>query len=170
MDEFSRQLWKELNPADEDIPIPVPSANARAEKPLDHYTSPVLLERAAYLRKLAKLGDGLASETVKAYPQHRTLLTVRTRSSEVEVHEDSAYLLIVLEGRATLITSAAAADAKADSSGKIRGSSLAEGNRQELRAGDLVHITTGTPHQVLLAGDKSIAYFAVEIRESDEAF
>ncbi|MGP8252440.1 MAG: cupin domain-containing protein [Terracidiphilus sp.] len=39
------------------------------------------------------------------------------------------------------------------------------GVRQELRAGDVVHVPAGTPHQFLLAGDKAVTSLVMKIRE-----
>jgi hypothetical protein len=46
---------------------------------VDHWPLVILLERAAYLRKLAALGDGTARETLKEYPKHSTMLCFRSR-------------------------------------------------------------------------------------------
>ena len=70
----------------------------------------MLLERAAYLRKLARAGDGQASETLHEYPQHRAMLSFRSRNGEVEVHEKWADLFFVMAGAATLVTGAACAE------------------------------------------------------------
>jgi mannose-6-phosphate isomerase-like protein (cupin superfamily) len=166
VDEFSRQLWRELLPNEEDLLSPAAASQERGDKPLDHYTAPVLLERAAYLRKLAKLGDGSASDTLKEYPQHSTMLSVRIRSGIAELHEDFADLFFVLEGRATLVTGGTVVDPKTIAPGEIRGSSVAGGLRQELRAGDVAHVAAGTPHQMLLAGDKTVTCMVVKIQEN----
>ena len=67
---------------------------------MDHYSPAVLLERAAYLRKLAKHGDGSASEMLKEYPQHFTMLSFRSRDGEAEVHERPCRS-VLCAGRAT---------------------------------------------------------------------
>lgn len=166
MDEFSKQVWRELLPEEKELFPPAATPRDRSEKALDHYSSPVLLERAAYLRKLAKLGDGSASDTLKEYPQHSTMLSVRIRSGIAELHEDFADLFIVLEGRATLVTGGTVEDPKTVGPGEIRGSRVMGGSRQELRAGDVAHVAAGTPHQMLLAGDKTLTCMVVKILEN----
>jgi uncharacterized RmlC-like cupin family protein len=43
-----------------------------------------------------------------------------------------------------------------------------DGVRQELRAGDVAHVPAGVPHQMLLAGEKTISCLVVKIRENSE--
>ena len=166
MDEFSRQIWKELLPEERDLFSPAAKSKESSTRTLDHYSSPVLLERAAYLRKLAKLGDGSASDPLKEYPQHSIMLSVRIRSGIAELHEDFADLFFVLEGRATLVTGGTVADPETAAPGEIRGSTVMGGNRQELRPGDVAHVAAGTPHHMLLAGDKTLTCLVVKIQQN----
>ncbi len=165
MDEYSKQLWKELFPSERELIPPETNAAEHTESALDHYTSPVLLERAAYLRKLAKLGDGSASETLREYPQHSIMLSVRIRSGIAEMHEEFADLFFVLDGRATLVTGGTITDPKSVGLGEIRGSCVSGGSQQQLRAGDVAHVAAGTPHQMLLAGDKTLTCLVVKIQQ-----
>lgn len=150
-----------------DEPAPKPSRRKSPDpaEP-DHWTQPVLLERAAYLRKLARAGDGQASETLRKYPQHRAMLSFRSRNGEVEVHEKWADLFCVLAGAATLVTGGTVVGARLISPGETRGNSIEGGTRQELRPGELVHIPAGTPHQFLVSGEKTITCFVMKIQES----
>jgi len=138
----------------------------RAPKnPADHWSPAVLLERAAYLRKLARHGDGSASETLKEYPQHFVMLSFRSRSGEVEVHEKFADLFVVLAGAATLETGGVVTGARAIGPGETRGVSIEGGVRQALRAGDVAHVPAGTPHQMLLQGEDTITCLVVKVQE-----
>lgn len=132
----------------------------------DHWTIAVLLERAAYLRKLAKHGNGTESETLRQYPRHCAMLLVRTRDGGAEVHENFADLFYVLEGRATLVTGGTVSGASAIGPGEVRGSSVEGGRLQELRAGDVAHVPAGTPHQMLVAGDKPVTCLVMKIQEN----
>ena len=133
--------------------------------PVDHWSPAVLLERAAYLRKMAKHGDGSASETLKEYPQHFTMLSYRGRSGEAEVHEKLADLFCVLAGSATLVTGGVVEGARTAGPGEIRGKSIEGGARQKLRAGDLAHVPAGTPHQMILTGDETITSLVMKVQE-----
>jgi mannose-6-phosphate isomerase-like protein (cupin superfamily) len=134
--------------------------------PVDHWSPAVLLERAAYLRKMAKHGDGSASETLREYPQHFAMLSFRSRSGEVEVHERFADLFCVLAGTATLVTGGVVEGAKTVSAGETRGRSIEGGLKQRLRAGDVAHVPAGTPHQMLLAGDETITSLVMKVQEA----
>jgi mannose-6-phosphate isomerase-like protein (cupin superfamily) len=166
MDRLSQEILKELLPAEKEVAPPAPGKQARVRNRLDHWSPAVLLERAAYLRQLARHGDGQASETLKEYPQHAVMLLFRSRDGQAEVHENSADLFYVLEGRATLVTGGTVAGAHSIGPGEMRGTSIEGGARQELRAGDLAHVPAGEPHQMLVAGDKTVACFVVKIQEN----
>ena len=135
--------------------------------PADHWAPHILLERAAYLRKMAKAGNGSASETLREYPRHKAMLSFRSRSGEVEVHENFADLFCVLAGSATLITGGAVVGARAVGPGETRGDSIEGGARQDLKAGDVAHVPAGTPHQMLLSGDRTVTCFVLKIQEAD---
>jgi mannose-6-phosphate isomerase-like protein (cupin superfamily) len=168
MDEFSKKIWKELLPPEKDVvPRALKAKKAKDEPPhADHWPAPILLERAAYLRKLAKHGDGQASETLKEYPQHATMLSFRARNGVAELHENFADLFYVLDGRATLVTGGTVVGAQAIGPGEIRGASIEGGVRQELRAGDVAHVPAGVPHQMLVPGEKSFTSFVVKIEQN----
>jgi len=134
---------------------------------VDHWSPAVLLERAAYLRKMAKHGDGSASEMLKEYSQHCAMLSFRSRDGEAEVHERFADLFCVLAGTATLVTGGIVAESRIVGPGEIRGMSIEGGERQTLRAGDLAHVPAGTPHQMLLNGDGTITCLVMKVQETE---
>jgi mannose-6-phosphate isomerase-like protein (cupin superfamily) len=166
MDKASKEILKELLPAEKDVVPPAAGSHSRNRNPMDHLSSAVLLERAAYLRKMAALGDGSASETLAEYPQHCIMLSVRLRSGIAELHEHFADLFFVLEGRATLVTGGSVADAQTVAPGEIRGSAVTGGSQQGLRAGDVAHVPAGLPHQMLVAGDTPVACLVVKVQEN----
>jgi len=159
MDRLEKAILKE---ADLDEVGPKPR---RPKSPVDHWSPAVLLERAAYLRKMAKHGDGSASEMLKEYPQHCAMLSFRSRDGEAEVHERFADLFCVLAGSATLVTGGAVAGAREIAPGETRGTAIEGGERQTLRAGDLAHVPAGTPHQMLLAGDSTVTCLVMKVQE-----
>src|SRR5208337_2637157 len=71
MDHLARQILKDV--ALEEI-APKAAQNG-PRNPMDHWSPAILLERAAYLKKMARYGDGTASETLREYPQHRAMLS-----------------------------------------------------------------------------------------------
>ena len=151
---------------DEPAPQP-PRRKATEPGSADHWTPAVLIERAAYLRKLARAGDGQASETLREYPQHRAMLSFRSRNGEVEVHEKFADFFYVLAGAATLVTGGTVCGARQAGPGETRGDSIDGGAAQELRAGELVHVPAGTPHQFLVSSDKTVTCFVLKIQQAE---
>jgi mannose-6-phosphate isomerase-like protein (cupin superfamily) len=133
----------------------------------DHWSAPVLLERVAYLQKLARFGDGTASEELKSFPGHCAILSVRLRSGMAEVNEEFAQLFIVLEGRATLADGRIEGTGHAKA-GQIKNSVFENGSKHELRAGDVVHIAAGTSYRILLAGDTTLSCLVIRITEIKE--
>ena len=169
MDKIAKEILKEMLPAEEDVASRTSRARAGGEKPAlhsDHWTAAVLLERAAYLRKMAKHGDGSASETLKEYPRHCAMLSFRSRDGEAEIHENFADVFYVLEGRATLVTGGTVAGARLIKPGETRGTSIEGGARQELRAGDVAHVPAGSPHQMLVSGEQTVTCLVVKVEEN----
>jgi mannose-6-phosphate isomerase-like protein (cupin superfamily) len=114
---------------------------------------------------MAKHGDGSASETLKEYPQHSTMLSFRSRDGEAEVHEKFADLFCVLAGKATLVTGGVVTGARTVAPGETRGLSIEGGARQTMRAGDFAHVPAGTPHQMLVKAEDTIACLVMKVRE-----
>ncbi len=169
MDKIEKAILKEVLPEEKDIAPTAASALAKGQKTaghLDHWTSAVLLERAAYLHKLASQGDGSAGETLQEYPQHCAMLSFRSRDGEAEIHENFADVFYVLEGRATLVTGGAVAGARVTKPGETRGDSIVGGARQELRAGDVAHVPAGLPHQMLVAGEQTVTCLVLKVQEN----
>lgn len=166
MDMLSSEILKELLPAERHANALPAASRAGRRSPVDHWSTAVLLERAAYLRKLAKQGVGSASETLKEYPLHCAMLSFRSRDGEAELHENFADVFYVLEGRATLVTGGTMAGAHRIGPGEMRGSSVEGGAPQELRAGDVAHVPAGVSHQMLVAGEKTVTCLVIKIQEN----
>jgi len=132
----------------------------------DHWSTAELLERAKHLRDLAAKGDGSASETLEKYPHHYTMLAFRQHSGGGELHQNFADIFFIIDGRANVLTRGNLADQKSSGPGEIRGKSVEGGTRQEVKAGDVVHIPAGMPHQMLLAEGESVTYYVVKVEET----
>lgn len=134
---------------------------------LDHWTPDQLLQHAQHLKQLAAQGDGSASETVDKYPRHYTMLAFRNRSGGGELHENYADLFYILDGHATIVSGGQVESPKTAAPGEVRGSGVAGGTRQDVKAGDVVHVPAGVPHQMLLPDGGMVTYFVVKIQEKD---
>jgi mannose-6-phosphate isomerase-like protein (cupin superfamily) len=165
MDKISQEILKELFPAEKEV-TPLPAKVKPRGLTIDHWSPAVLMERGTYLGKMATYGNGSAGETLKEYPGHITMLSFRNRDGEAELHENFADLFYVLNGRATMVTGGTIVGGKTAAPGEIRGSSVEGGTRQEMKAGDVVHVPAGLPHQMLVAGDTTVTCFVVKIQEN----
>jgi uncharacterized RmlC-like cupin family protein len=163
MEELSKEILSQLLPAEKEF---VPQ-KAVHPSDVDHWTPAVLLERAAYLRKMARHGDGSAGETLKEFPRHAAMLSVRHRDGQAEVHENFADLFYVLDGRATLLSGGAVVGAVEVSAGETRGVALEGSVRQELRSGDLAHVPAGVPHQMLVSSENAFTALVLKIQEKE---
>lgn len=141
---------------------------ARPEPGGDHWTGPVLLERIAYLRKLAHFSQGFAVDTVREFAGYSILLMVQVRSGDAVAGEKHGHTFIVLDGRATLVTGGTIVGARTVAEGEVRGSAISGGENRELRRGDVAHVAAGIPHQFLLSGDKSFSCLVLRVNEDTE--
>ena len=131
----------------------------------DHWSRAELMERAKHLRELAA-ETGSASEKLETYPHHYTMLAFRNRTGGAEVHANYADVFLIVDGHTTLITGGDVVDGKTTEPGETRGASVKGGSRQELQAGDVVHIPAGMPHQMILAQGDTVTYFVVKAEET----
>jgi mannose-6-phosphate isomerase-like protein (cupin superfamily) len=141
-------------------------ANSQTMKS-DHWSPAQLLERAQHLRQLAAQGEGSASETLEKYPHHYTMLAFRTRNGGGEVHQNFADMFYILDGHVSVLTGGELVEQKITAPGEIRGASVKGGTRQDLQAGDVVHIPAGMPHQMLVPDGQSVTYFVVKVQENE---
>lgn len=132
----------------------------------DHWSTAELRERAKQLRVKAAQGDGSASETLEKYPHHYTMLAFRERSGGGELHQNFADVFFILDGHATVVTGGSLIEQKATAPGEMRGNSVEGGSRQDVKAGDVVHIPAGMPHQTLVPDGDSVTYFVVKVEEN----
>jgi len=164
MMDLSKQILKDAV-LEEIAPKPARTNPATRTNLVDHWSPSILLERAAYLRKLARAGDGSASETLREYPQHFAMLSYRSRDGEAEVHEGFADLFYVLAGAATLVTGGTVIGPRAAGPGETRGKAIEGGSRRDLRAGDVAHVPAGVPHQMLVSSEKTFTCFVLKIQQ-----
>ncbi len=136
----------------------------QAQKVDDYPASQLMLDA----RNLLGKGDpvtGISERKLEQYPNHYTLLIVRTKDGQSELHEHMADVLIVLDGDATLWTGGHMTDAKPTGKGEARGTGVDGGTATTLGKGDIVHIPANVPHQIRLAPKKTITYFVVKVAE-----
>ena len=104
----------------------------------------------------AKLGD---------YGSHSIMLSERTVNGGAEVHAHFDDVMLVMEGKATLITGGELIDAHVGQNGESGGSGIRNGTTQSIAAGDLIHIPAGTPHQLLIPPGTQYSALVIKVKE-----
>lgn len=70
----------------------------------------------------------------------------RDKAGLVEVHEQDADIIYVLEGSATLVTGGEVIGGKTIAPGEIRGTDVKDGETRTISKGDVIIVPAGTPH------------------------
>lgn len=115
------------------------------------------------LRQQAAAGNGVAAAFIEQYPQYYTQLIVRTASGEVEIHQQYDELVIVRSGSADVYTGGTPQNLRTIKPGELRGSAAPGSTPTSLKAGTLVYIPAGTPHQVIVPPQGAVAYIDVKV-------
>ena len=91
------------------------------------------------------------------------VLAQRRGAGEVEVHEKTNHVFIIVEGEATFVTGGKLVGAKDTAPGQIRAASMEGGQTYHLTKGDVITVPAKTPHWFKEVQSQTIAYYAVNI-------
>jgi len=91
------------------------------------------------------------------------VLAQRRGTGEVEVHEKTNHVFIIVEGEATLVTGGTLVGARQTSPDQRRAASIQGGQTHHLTKGDVITIPAKTPHWWKEVPTQTIAYYAVNI-------
>jgi mannose-6-phosphate isomerase-like protein (cupin superfamily) len=128
----------------------------------EHWTAEHFAAHEKELRKAMK--DGLSTKTIGHWGNHLLLKTRRESSNgQAESHENQADVIIIQSGQATIIVGGKIINGKATAPNEIRGTSIEGGEKQSLKAGDVVHVPVKTPHQVLLDAGQTLDYIVLKV-------
>jgi mannose-6-phosphate isomerase-like protein (cupin superfamily) len=89
------------------------------------------------------------------------VLAQRRSAGEVEVHEKTNHVFIIVEGEATFVTGGTLVGARQTAPGQTRAPSVQGGVVHHLTKGDVVTIPAKTPHWFKEVPTKTIAYYAI---------
>ena len=89
------------------------------------------------------------------------ILAQRRAAGEVEVHEKTNHVFIIVEGEATFVTGGTLVEARDTAPGQRRAPSVEGGEVHHLTKGDVITIPAKTPHWFKEVPTKTIAYYAV---------
>jgi mannose-6-phosphate isomerase-like protein (cupin superfamily) len=109
--------------------------------------------------------SGSSGSTLGDYGTHALKLSERTASGGAEIHAHFDDVMLVMEGKAQLITGGEVIDAHNGSNGETTGSGIRNGTVQSIVSGDLVHIPAGTPHQLIIAPGITYSALVIKVKE-----
>jgi len=89
------------------------------------------------------------------------VLAQRRGAGEVEVHEKTNHVFIIVEGEATFVTGGTLVGAKDTAPGQKRAPNVEGGEVHHLTKGDVITIPAKTPHWFKDVPSKTIAYYAI---------
>ena len=89
------------------------------------------------------------------------VLAQRRTAGEVEMHEKTNHVFIVVEGEATFVTGGTPVDVRQTAPDQRRAASVQGGQTYHLTKGDVITIPAKTPHWFKEVPTKTIAYYAV---------
>jgi mannose-6-phosphate isomerase-like protein (cupin superfamily) len=91
------------------------------------------------------------------------VLANRREAGEVEYHDRTNHVFIMVEGEATLITGGTMVNARRTAPDQMRAASIDGGETHHLSKGDVITIPAKTPHWFKEVPTKTVAYYAVNI-------
>jgi mannose-6-phosphate isomerase-like protein (cupin superfamily) len=146
-------------------------AIARAQNPAPAAPqAPPLLTSVQILStaQLAAIADSLpagpiTTRQIARFDGLSNMMGRRDTSGINERHEDFTDIFVVQRGRALLRYGGTAEGARITEPGEWRGGSIRNGTESEIKAGDIVVIPAGVPHQLLLTPGERFYYFVFKV-------
>jgi len=89
------------------------------------------------------------------------VLAQRRGAGEVEVHEKTNHVFIIVEGEATFVTGGTLVGARDTAPGQRRAPNVQGGEVHHLTKGDVITIPAKTPHWFKEVPTKTIAYYTI---------
>jgi mannose-6-phosphate isomerase-like protein (cupin superfamily) len=93
------------------------------------------------------------------------VLAQRRSAGEVEVHERTNHVFIIVEGEATFVTGGTLVEPRDTAPDQRRASSVQGGQTYHLTKGDVITIPAKTPHWFKEVPTQTIAYYAVNTEQ-----
>ena len=89
------------------------------------------------------------------------VIAQRRAAGDVEIHEKTNHVFIIVEGEATFVTGGTLVGARETAPGQRRASSVQGGTVHHLTKGDVITIPAKTPHWFKEVPTQTIAYYAI---------
>jgi len=94
------------------------------------------------------------------------VLAQRRAAGEVEYHDHTNHVFVMVEGEATLVVGGTMVEPRRTAPDQMRATSVQGGTTYHMTKGDVITIPAKTPHWFKEVPTKTVAYYAVNI-ESD---
>ena len=91
------------------------------------------------------------------------VLANRRQAGEVEYHEHTNHVFVIVEGEATLVVGGTMLNARRTAPDQMRAASAEGGTTYHLTKGDVITIPAKTPHWFKEVPTKTVAYYAINI-------
>ena len=104
-----------------------------------------------------------ANAPLGSFGNHNALIAHREGDGSGEVHLKQADVFIVQTGEATLRVGGELVDGKQLRPNEMGGPSVRGAKENVIRAGDVIQIPAGVPHQMLVKSGQQITYMVVKI-------
>lgn len=98
------------------------------------------------------------------YGSSNVAISHREANGIPEVHAHMDDYFVVESGEATLVVGGEVVNPKQPEPNETRGDSIKGGEKKLLVAGDVVHIPTNLPHQLLVEKGKRFTYFVIKVK------
>jgi Mannose-6-phosphate isomerase len=103
------------------------------------------------------------AKTSGRFANHGLSVSHRDKNGTPELHEKQTDIFVIQSGEATLLVGGEVVGRTTSGPGEIRGTSINNGVKKKVSAGDVVHIPAGVPHQFFVEPGKQITYFVVKV-------
>ena len=108
---------------------------------------------------------GSSGSTLGDYGTHAIKLSERTVSGGAEIHAHFDDVMLVMEGKATLITGGTVISPHSGNDGETTGLGIRDGVSREISAGDVVHVPAGVPHQLIIPAGTVYSALVIKVKE-----
>ena len=131
-----------------------PVANTAAAPAVSFFESK---EVAAAFGKGAVLVNGDAGRNYMVHASRRE------RPGQAEMHNEDTDIIYVLDGTATFVTGGSLVEGKETAPGEVRGAAIEGGETRRLKKGDVITVSSGTPHWFKEV-QSPFLYYVVKVR------
>jgi mannose-6-phosphate isomerase-like protein (cupin superfamily) len=104
-----------------------------------------------------------ANEPIATGGSPTFLIAHREGSGLSEVHDTETDIIVISEGKVTMVYGGTMVGGKVTAPGQSRGSGITGGTEVQLGPGDIIHIPAAVPHQMKLAPGVKLTYFVAKV-------